>query len=58
MSWTDGTTTTKALTQDGTPWYGSYGPFTSIKSYQVTVSAKDVHGNVGAVVFTVSVQRC
>jgi hypothetical protein len=59
VSWTDGkATTTKALNQDGTPWYGSYGPFATMTSYRLTVSAKDVQGNVGTAGFTVSVQRC
>jgi hypothetical protein len=58
-NWVDGGTThTAKLTQDGTAWYGSYGPFSTIVPCTLKITAADAPGNQAKLPFTVGVARC
>ena len=58
LSWSDGGSHSVSLSQDGAPWYGSYGPFSAVRNYTLTVTATDVNRNAGTLRFTVSVVSC
>lgn len=57
LRWSDGGNHSVTLSQDGM-WYGSYGPFSAVRAYTLTVTATDVNRNAEALRFTVSVVSC